>query len=142
MKFWDASAIVPLVTVEEASSRAEAWREGDARMMVWMFTITEVISALCRKRRGGLLDDETFRIGKQRLEELANVWVEVSSFEVVRERAHRLLEVHSLGAADALQLAAALWTCGEHPNQMEFATFDSRLKEAAEKEGFHTSSQR
>jgi predicted nucleic acid-binding protein len=51
-------------------------------------------------------------------------------------RARRLLETHPLSAADALQLAAALVMTEERPTGTEFVTFDIRLAEAANKEGF------
>ncbi len=38
--------------------------------------------------------------------------------------------------ADALQLAAALSVCAEHPEQLPFVCLDDRLREAARREGF------
>jgi predicted nucleic acid-binding protein len=49
----------------------------------------------------------------------------------VRDQARRVLRVHPLRAADALQLAAALVWKGRH-----FVCFDQRLREAAQREGF------
>jgi predicted nucleic acid-binding protein len=43
---------------------------------------------------------------------------------------------HSLRAADALQLAAALIWCEEQPHAETFVSLDDRLREAAQKEGF------
>jgi len=60
----------------------------------------------------------------------------VSQYETVRLRARRLLEVHALRAADALHLAAALVATEERPSVLDFVTFDERLAEAAEREGF------
>lgn len=56
--------------------------------------------------------------------------------EAVRQRAKRLLMVHPLRAADALQLAAALVWAAESPQGLELVCLDRRLKEAALKEGF------
>jgi hypothetical protein len=47
----------------------------------------------------------------------------------------RLLRVHPLRAAGALQLAAALEWAGAPPDG-ELVTFDERLREAAVREGF------
>jgi hypothetical protein len=55
--------------------------------------------------------------------------------DLVREQALRLLRVHTLRAADALQLAAALEWAGA-PTDADFVTFDDRLREAAVREGF------
>jgi len=54
----------------------------------------------------------------------------------LRDRAHRLLAVHALRAADALQLAAALVWADERPAGLEFVSLDDRLGEAARREGF------
>lgn len=56
--------------------------------------------------------------------------------DLVRERAHRLLEIHPLRAADALQLSAALIATEDQPNGFGFVTCDEVLATAAEKEGF------
>ena len=54
----------------------------------------------------------------------------------VRDRATRLLDIHALTAADALQLAAALVATEEKPSAMGFVTLDAALAEAARREGF------
>lgn len=48
----------------------------------------------------------------------------------------RLLRVHPLRAADALQLAAALIAVSDAPRNFPFTCADARLAEAARKEGF------
>jgi len=55
---------------------------------------------------------------------------------VVRETAARLLRVHLLRSADALQLAAALVACDHRPHAWQFVCLDARLCAAAEREGF------
>jgi uncharacterized protein len=44
--------------------------------------------------------------------------------------------VHSLRAADALQLAAAFVVSGSQPSTLEVVTLDERLASAARREGF------
>jgi predicted nucleic acid-binding protein len=105
-------------------------------MLVWAFAATEVVSALARKRREAAIRQETFSIAKRRLGKLEKAWNEVVEYEAVRARARRLLELHALRAADALHLGAALVAAEEDPGRMGFVTFDGRLAEAAEKEGF------
>jgi uncharacterized protein len=105
-------------------------------MVVWAFTAPEVISALSRKRREDRLDQRTFVAAKARLHKIERAWNEVVSYDAVRARARRLLETHPLSAADALQLAAALVMTEERPAGSEFVTFDTKLAEAANKEGF------
>ena len=48
----------------------------------------------------------------------------------------RLLQTHSLRAADALQLASALVASQEDPSRLPFMSFDNRLIRAAKREGF------
>jgi predicted nucleic acid-binding protein len=70
------------------------------------------------------------------LEELSSAWAEITALGPVRERALRLVAVHPLRAADALQLAAALLATGDHPPGHTFVCLDERLRHAAEREGF------
>jgi predicted nucleic acid-binding protein len=63
-------------------------------------------------------------------------WSEVVALEPVRRQAERLVSVHPLRAADALQLGAALVATDLDPGGLEFVTLDERLATAALKEGF------
>ena len=134
MIFWDSSAIVPLI-VEEAASR-QVRSLPDATRIVWWGTRIECVSAACRlEREGELTPSQTQKI----LADMARVLdqsIEVQPVEVLRERAERLLRVHPLRAADALQLAAALISCDENPRDVGFVCLDERLRTAASAEGF------
>jgi len=134
--FWDSSAVVPLVVKERQSQYCLELLSSDQEMLVWCLTKVEVVSALCRKLRDGALDQENFRRAKTRLQELLAHAHEVRAIDKVRARALRLLEVHPLRAADACQLAAALVATQEDPVKVHFLTFDKRLAEVAQKEGF------
>ena len=70
------------------------------------------------------------------LHDLASDWLEIEPSERLRRRAIRLMGVHPLRAADALQLAAALVMTGEEPAILDFVCGDARLAEAARSEGF------
>jgi hypothetical protein len=136
MRFWDSSAIVPLVAPETVSEQTIDLYKQDKEILVWVLTPTEVISALCRKVREGSITREQTRGFRSELESLMKDWSEINAVELVRDRANRLLEVHPLRAADALQLASALVALGEQPQGFHFVTYDDTLAEAAEKEGF------
>lgn len=136
MKFWDASAIVPLVVAEEETTRCRGFLADDTEMLVWCLTPVEVCSALNRRLREGSIKLPDFRKAKERLLFLEKAWSEVVSMERVRERALRLLETHPLRAADALQLGAAIVVSEEDPRSLPFVSLDSRLALAAEKERF------
>lgn len=136
MRFWDSSAIVPLVSAEPVSTLCRSWLRRDPVMLVWALAATEVVSGLARKRRDGVLPAAVFSASKHRLARLERAWNEVAQYDAVRARARRLLETHPLRASGSLHLAAALVAVEERPSALELVTFDARLAEAAEKEGF------
>ena len=107
MRFWDASAIVPLLIEERSSQALRALLTDDPLMVVWWATPTECASALARLDREGLLDTQSLRAAHKRLSQLLGNWQEVDPHDEVRETAARFVRVHPLRAADALQLAAA-----------------------------------
>ena len=137
MKFWDASAIVPLVAIEKESGDCRALLAQDSDIVVWLLTPVEVISALTRRVREKSLKPIEFGNAKEQVAALEKAWSEVISIERVRERARRLLETHPVRAADSLQLAAALLTSEENPQGFHFVTLDRLLGNAAKREGFH-----
>ena len=56
MKFWDASAIVPLLVAEEMTRRLQALAAKDSAMLVWWGSAVECISALARLERNTALN--------------------------------------------------------------------------------------
>ncbi len=136
MKFWDSSAVVPLIVREPESSVLEAIAKADQKLVVWWGTQIECASALARRRWDGALNDGEERMALDLLSVLVGAWTEVSPTLAVRETAMRLSRVHQLRAADAVQLGAALeWVSG-WPSRAELVTRDDRLALAAEREGF------
>jgi predicted nucleic acid-binding protein len=136
VKFWDSSAVVPLVITETGSERLLELLARDPAMVVWWATVVEVASALARREREGALPAGRMKAALDRLRALAAAWSEVLPVDVVRSTAQRLLRVHPLRAADALQIAAAIVAADHQPSSMEIVTLDDRLREAAEREGF------
>ena len=55
MKFWDASAIVPLLVTEASTRRLQALAAKDSSMLVWWGSEVECVSALARLERDGAL---------------------------------------------------------------------------------------
>ncbi len=135
MKFWDSSAILPLLLDERTSASVAAVYEDDERQIVWCLTEVEAVSALARRERQGGRPVDVER-ARTTLKILSERWEEVTSVESVRTRAIRLLGTHGLRAADALQLAAALVFCDERTESLPFVCLDDRLAEAARKEMF------
>lgn len=136
MRFWDASAIVPLLIEERSSQALRALLTDDPLMVVWWATPTECASALARLDREGLLDAQSVRSAQKRLSQLVANWQEVDPHDEVRETAARFVRVHPLRAADALQLAAAFVAAARRPSSLEMVVLDERLAAAAQKEGF------
>jgi uncharacterized protein len=136
VKFWDASAIVPLLVAETTTQSLQALARRDSDMLVWWGSQVECVSALARLDRDALLDRKGAALAFDRLKQLADGWHEIEPSEIVRENALRFLRVHPLRAADALQLAAAFLAAERRPSSLELVTLDERLAEAARKEGF------
>jgi uncharacterized protein len=136
VRFWDASAIVPLLVAEASTRRLQALAASDPNMLVWWGSGVECVSALARVERDGMLDARAAVVAFERLKQLAAGWHEVDPSEIVRETAMRFLRVHPLRAADALQLAAAVIAAEQRPASLEMITLDDRLAGAARKEGF------
>ncbi len=136
MRFWDASAVVPLLALEGASTKLAGLLREDPDVVVWWGTEIECASALRRREREGALDRGALATAQARLNAWRETWAEVLPVAGVREGALRLLAVHPLRSLDALQLAAALEGSGHKPRTLPFVCLDRRLSEAAAREGF------
>lgn len=136
MKFWDASALVPLLVPEIQSDYCLKTLKGDQEVLLWCLSRVEVISALTRRLRDETLDFDRFQEAKMRLGQIMESAYQITALDKVIYRAVRLLEVHPLRAADACQLGSCLIATQEDPGRLPIICFDQRLKEAAMKEGF------
>ena len=138
MKFWDSSAVVPLLVPEVMSGSVQRLYEDDPVMAAWWATEIECTSAIARRQRLGQLPEDVAAEAFVRLKALREGWHEVEPGEELRESAKRLLRVHDLRTADALQLAAAVYVAEARPSTLEFVSLDDRLLAAARREGFPT----
>ena len=136
MKYWDSSAVVPLLVTERETASVRAILTKDTSVIVSVLTAVEVTSALWRRRRSSELDDGGFTLAETALSELERSWNVVLDVDQIQRRARRILAVHALRAADALQLAGALIACDERTALLPFVTLDTRLSAAARREGF------
>ena len=138
MRFWDSSAIIPLLVMEpQTEVIGEVYADGSG-MLVWWATEVECASAIARREREGFLPSPEVGQALERLAVLKDEWHELQPAERARSIARRMLRVHPLRAGDALQLAAALLGSEGDPNSLELVTLDERLSDAANKEGFVT----
>ena len=134
--FWDSSALVPLLFPEDHSAALTALVVGDREITIWWATPLECQSAMHRRHRESALPRASLAMATERLRSLVELADTVSPTDEVRRRAARLVAVHPLRAADALQLAAALLWCEEQPHNEGFVCLDARLRDAARNEGF------
>lgn len=136
MKFWDTSALLPLLVDEPLRERLFALLEEDSEVLTWWGTPVEITCALARREREELLTAEDVAAALTASRALAESWHEIVPSDAVRRTAERLLRTHSLRTADALQLAAALVAADYNPASLEMVCLDERLRLAARREGF------
>lgn len=136
MRYWDSSAIVPLVLQQPTSSRLRALLRDDPQIITWILSDVEVLSAVCRLLREGDLSREDATSAASALEVLWQGLTVVAAVDAAKMRARRLLSTHVLRAADALQLGAAILAAYDAPSGWEFVCLDERLRVAAAAEGF------
>jgi len=136
MRFWDTSALLPLLVDEPAREPLLALLEEDSEVLAWWGTPVEIASALARREREELLTADEVTAGLTAARALAEGWHEIVPSDAVRRTAERLLRTHPLRAADALQLAAALIAADHNPGSLEMVCLDQRLRLAARREGF------
>jgi len=136
MRFWDSSAIVPLLLPEAPADTLFDLLEREPVMLVWWGTPVECASAVARREREGGLRVAEASAALERLRDLADGWQEILPGDAIRATAQRLLRVHPLRAADSLQLAAAVVAAEHERATLEFVSLDERLREAASREGF------
>jgi hypothetical protein len=65
MRFWDSSALVPLLVHEKESELCAGVYRTDREVLIWTLTKVEVFSAPCRRMR-----DKTFEAARSRMNNL------------------------------------------------------------------------
>ncbi len=136
MRFWDASALVPLLFSESTSETISSLVKEDQDLVVWWSSGLECASAIRRRERDGTLTSDAVTHSLKRLDSLAAIWSEILPGNELRSHATRLLATHSLRASDALQLAAAIVWRRDPGAKVDFVCLDDRLSDAATREGF------
>jgi uncharacterized protein len=136
MKFWDASAIIPMC-IDEAQTRViQDIAKKDGSFVVWWGSIVECYSAFSRLIRDGSINRDEDAQLRAVLTSLSETWTEIEPSDNIRDLTQRLLRNHPLRAADALQLAAAIIWTDKTPKGHHFVCLDARLRDAASSEGF------
>ncbi|MBX9742798.1 MAG: type II toxin-antitoxin system VapC family toxin [Chthoniobacterales bacterium] len=138
MKFWDSSALLPLLVKEATSASMQNCFEEDDEIAIWWGIETECLSALARREREGMLTAAQQSEAEKRLKEILETAIEINPFSEIKKIARRLLRMHPLRAADSLQLAAAIFLAGENVSELTMVTLDDRLRLCAQREGLAT----
>jgi len=136
MKFWDSSAVIPLLADEPTRKSMLQLLQQDPQVLIWWGTPIEIASALARLERDKSMTADEVSSALSKARELADSWHEIVPSDAVRRTAERLLRAHPLRAADCLQLAAALIAADHDPSTLEIVCLDARLTSAARREGF------
>jgi uncharacterized protein len=134
--FWDTSALLSLLVGQSHGPELKRLVDEDPGLVLWWATRVELVFGVCRLRREELINEETFAALLRKIESITSEADQVEPTEQVRQGSVRILRVHSLRAADALQLASALVWAEYNPSSSRFVCLDKRLREAAEREGF------
>jgi predicted nucleic acid-binding protein len=133
--FWDASALVPLCVRQGITPRVESLYES-YQVVVWWATPVEIASALARLVRTREINSSDCAKARRVAVALADVWAVIQPSNALRSNATQLVDRYDLQAADAMQLAAALYWCEDFPRGEIFLTADQKLREAAVLTGF------
>lgn len=91
MRFWDSSAIVPLLVADGRSEAVRQALQDDPALIVWWAPRVECASSLARLERDDPSRRPALLASSRRLGALAADWREVEPGDVVRETALRLL---------------------------------------------------
>jgi hypothetical protein len=136
MRFWDSSALIPLLIREKSSETMRAILINDRHIAASVITPVEIESALWRRRHHGDFDAEEHSDAEETFAELTRSWSEIGDIIIARGIALDLLSRHVLRAADAIQLATAVIAAGSNRVPLAFITLDRELAAAARAEGF------
>jgi len=134
--FWDSSALVALILEEDTAEELRQILLGDRNINIWWATKVELASAVYRTYRMGEVPEQALPGLFKQIEQLTVQANEIEPTPEIRNVAYRILRIHNLRAADALQLAAALILVDHNPSGESFVCLDNRLQQAAGKEGF------
>jgi predicted nucleic acid-binding protein len=135
MRFWDASALVPLLVPEPATEIVARLLRSDADIIVaWTATI-ECVSACVRRYREQIASEIQLAGALDRLRDLSAQWNVAEPSTALRIVAEKVVARHALRTGDAIQLASAAMAAEGSHDPLEFVCFDRRLALAATAEG-------
>ena len=135
MKFWDSSALVPLLLNESHSAIVASILATDPEIVVWWGTPLESCGAIWMAVQRNRVTEIDAQRAELRLAEFRRKWIEMDPHDEIRQEAERAVRIHDIRTADALQLAAAITAKRNLSNALPFVCLDRRLAVAAMREG-------
>ena len=136
LRFWDSSALLALAASDATSEKVEPLLQRDPDLAFWWGAPLQWGEALLAAQRQKRISPADLQKARAVLDHLRARAFEVQPTEDLRARALRLLSVHPLRAADALEMAAALVWCRERTQGAGFVSLHLPLRLAAALEGF------
>lgn len=131
--YLDSSSLVKLYVKEAGSPDVRRWVDDADVLATSRVAFAEVMAALGRLQREGILDAAAFQAAEARL---AVDWADIAVVEVDELAAGHLAVRHALRGFDAIHLAAALDMRGDASGgRVAFTSFDKKQVVAAEAEG-------
>ena len=77
MRFWDTSALLPLLVDEPARERLFALLDEDSEVLAWWATPVEIVSTLARREREEVLTAEQVAAALAAARVLSESWHEI-----------------------------------------------------------------
>lgn len=136
MKYWDASALVPLLVWEPASAMLQELLASDRTVIATWQSSVECAASLARLERHRTLTPRAAADAFGRLAALREAICEIRPSEQLRRDAVQFLRLHDIRMTAALELGAAHLAANADPATLEFVCMDDRLRVAAQREGF------
>jgi len=131
VRFWDSSALIPLLTEEETTGVMTDLFRRDRNIVVAFITPVEVTSALWRKAG---VNADLRRLAERRYAVIEANWTVIDECDRALNLAKRFSSVHRLRAGDAIQLACAVLAIS-NAGELPFVASDQDLMAAARAEG-------
>ena len=131
--FFDSSAFAKRYVEEPASQAVDSLCQEATEVALSVLCVPEIISALIRRVRDGLLTHREYANAKQYLSQDIRDAMIVNLVPQVVSTCTKILEASPVRAADALHVACAL----EWETEL-FVSADKRQISAAKKAGLHT----
>ena len=131
--YWDASAVLSVLIKDSHSETARRWIRKTGLHLLSSLAYAEVVSVLGRMRRENFLTGILLQSASQEL--LEGPW-RFLNLCPARDQVDSLRGKYALKGADFWHLALA-GTMKREISELMFITFDQKLRDGAEMEGFY-----